>query len=117
MKSRLNKGDVLVLTQGATHYTLTLPAIEVVINRDDFSRIFVKEHDERFQTIHVLDLYHGPQRREENQYDIVYRLLLDDDYRVLLTQASFTDIRIYGDYGRSSYDETSRRLVAVAKNG
>src|SRR5690606_416228 len=56
MKNRLNKNGLLVLTQGTTHYTLTLPSIEVVVNRSDFSRIFIKEHDGRFQTIHILDL-------------------------------------------------------------
>ncbi len=51
------------------------------MNREDFSRIFVKEQDDRFQTIHVLDLYHSEKRLENNQYEIVYRILLDEDYR------------------------------------
>lgn len=55
MKDRLNKNGLLILTQGTTHFTLTLPSIEVVVNRDNFSRIFVKEHDDQFQTIHVID--------------------------------------------------------------
>jgi ubiquinone/menaquinone biosynthesis C-methylase UbiE len=42
MKNRLNKNGLLILTQGTTHYTLSLPSIEVVINKEDFSRIFVK---------------------------------------------------------------------------
>jgi len=116
MKNRLNKGGLLVLTQGTTHHTLTLPPIEVVINQEDFSRIFVKEHDNEFQTIHVLDLFHSAERLENNQYDIVYRILLDNDYRQLLSKAGFDDIQIYGDYNLSPYDETSRRLIVVAKN-
>ena len=115
MKSRLNKNGLLIFTSGTTDHTLTLPPIEVVVNREDFSRIFVKEHDERYQTIHVLDLYHSSQRMEENQYDIVYRILLDNDYRRLLSQAGFTNIELYGDYDRSPYDASSRRLIAVAK--
>ncbi len=115
MKNRLNKGGLLILTQGTTHYTLTLPPIEVVINRGDFSRVFVKEHDSRFQTIHVLDLYHSPQRMEQNQYDIVYRILLDDDYRQLLSQAGFGNIQIYADYHFGEYNKNSRRLIVVAQ--
>ncbi|HHV04777.1 MAG: class I SAM-dependent methyltransferase [Bacilli bacterium] len=115
MKNRLNKNGVLVLTQGTTHFTLTLPSIEVVVNRSDFSRIFVKEQDGRFQTIHVLDLYHSAERLESNQYDIVYRILLDEDYKKLLSQAGFTNIQIYGDYKMNAYDEKSWRLIVVAE--
>ncbi len=116
MKSRLNENGLLVLTQGTTHFTLTLPSVEVVINRKDFSRVFVKEQDNRFQTIHVLDLFHSEERCESNQYDIIYRILLDDDYKTLLSEAGFENIQIYGDYDRSSYTEKSRRLIVVAQN-
>lgn len=115
MKSRLNGSGLLIFTSGTTHHTLTLPSIEVIINREDFSRVFIKEHDNHFQTIHVLDIFHSPQRTEHNQYDIVYRILLDDDYRLLLTKAGFTDIDIYGDYDMSSYSKSSERLIVVAK--
>lgn len=115
MKNRLNKNGLLVLTSGTTHYTLTLPAIEVVVNRPDFSRVFVKEHDDFYQTIHVLDLFHSPKRLESNQYDIVYRILLDEDYRRLLSQVGFRNIQIYGDYAMHSYNRNSRRLIVVAK--
>ena len=115
MKSRLNSGGLLVFTSGTTHYNLTLPSIEVVINREDFSRVFIKEHDNYLQTIHVLDIYHSPHRQEYNQYDIVYRILLDDDYRNLLIQAGFSDIQIYGDYDMSKYNKNSQRLIVVAR--
>lgn len=115
MKNRLKKNGLLVLTQGTTHFTLTLPSIEVVVNRPDFSRVFVKEHDARFQTIHVLDLYHSTERLENNQYDIVYRILLDEDYKRLLPQAGFTSIQIYGDYQMNGYNENSWRLIVVAE--
>ncbi|EOH91688.1 class I SAM-dependent methyltransferase [Enterococcus pallens] len=115
MKNRLNEQGLLVLTQGTTHYNLQLPPIEVVVNRENFSRIFVKEQDEKFQTIHVLDLYHSQQRMENHQYDIVYRILLDEDYHRLLAKAGFREIQIYGDYQRNPYDHSSRRLIVVAK--
>jgi SAM-dependent methyltransferase len=117
MKNRLKPNGLFVLTQGATHFTLSLPAIEVVVNRSDFSRIFVKEHDDRFHTVHVLDLYHSEGRTESNQYDIVYRLLLDDDYRRLLSEAGFSDIQIYGGYDMHPYTEKSPRLIVVATPG
>jgi hypothetical protein len=116
MKNRLNKNGLLILTQGTTHYTLSLPAIEVVVNRKDFSRVFVKEHDERFQTIHVLDLFHSASRTESNQYDIVYRLLLDHDYRRLLAEAGFERVHIFGGYDMSDYTEKSWRLIVVGYN-
>ena len=116
MKSRLNENGILVLTQGTTHFNLTLPAIQVIINREDFSRVFVIEKDGNFKTIQVLDLYHSKKRTESNQYEIVYRIILDEEYKKLLTAAGFEDIKIYGDYEKSEYDENSRRLIVVAKN-
>ena len=117
MKNRLKQGGVLVLTQGTTHYTLGLPPIEVVVNRADFSRVFVKEQDGRFQTIHVLDLFHSEARTESAQYDIVYRILLDVDYRRLLTEAGYKDILIYGGYDMAAYGEKSMRLIVLAERG
>lgn len=114
MKTRLNEGGLLVLTQGTTHFSLALPPIEVVVNREDFSRVFIKEHDDTLQTIHVLDLFHSKQRNDANQYDIVYRILLDDDYQNLLAQAGFRDIHIYGDYDFTPYTKDSRHLIVVA---
>ena len=115
MKNRLNNGGILVLTQGATQATLKLPPIEVVVEREDFTRVYVKEHDDRFQTIHILDLYHSKDKLENNQYDVKYRLLFDNDYKELLSKAGFKEIHIYGDYYRNPYTEDRRRLIIVAK--
>lgn len=115
MKNRLNDNGILILTQGTTHYTINMPAIEVVVNMPDFSRVFVKEHDDYFQTIHVLDLYHSKEKIQNNQYDIVYKIILDEDYKTLLAKAGFKDIKIYGDYNRTLYNGQSKRLIIVAK--
>jgi len=115
MKNRLSKNGILVLTQGTTHFTLDLPSIQVVVNRKDFSRVFVIERSERFQTINVVDLFHSESRTESNQYEFTYRILLDGDYRRLLTEAGFTDFRIYGNYAMSDYTKNSLRLIAVAR--
>ena len=73
------------------------------------------EQDTQFQTVHVLDLFHSAGRLEQNQYDIVYRILLDDDYRALLSKAGFNNIQIYGDYQLSEYNKNSKRLIVVAE--
>ncbi len=119
MHERLRNGGILVLTQGTTQYNLSqLPPIEVVVNRDDFTRVFVKESDGTFLTIHVVDIYHSDKRREHSQYDMVYRILLDSDYRRLLSEAGFDSVQIFGDYAMTPYDElTSRRLIVVAQKG
>ena len=52
---------------------------------------------------------------ESNQYDVVYRIILDDDYRRLLANAGFEHIQVYGDYDRSPYSKESRRLIVVAQ--
>lgn len=116
MRERLNPNGLLVLTQGTTHFTLTMPSVEVVINRSDFSRIFVKEHDDEFLNIKIIDLFHSGARTEENQYDIKYRILLDDDYRELLSKAGFNKIMIYGGYDMAEYNkDNSLRLIVVAQ--
>ena len=116
MKNRLSPGGILVLTQGTTHYSLSRPPIEVIVNRPDFSRVFVKERDGKFLTIHVLDLFHSDSRIENNQYDIVYRIILDDEYKRLLTEAGYQNIQIYGDYEMNEYNENSTRLIVVAES-
>ncbi len=53
-------------------------------------------------------------RVETSQYDIVYRLLLDDDYRKLLTKTGYKNIEILGGYDGEIYNKKSARLIAVA---
>ena len=115
MKNRLNQGGLLILTQRNIHKTLSPPTIDVVANTRDFSRVAVRANDGRFQTLSVLDLFHSDSRTESNQYDIILRILLDDDHRRLLSEAGFNEISIYGDLDRSEYTEKSRLLIAIAK--
>jgi len=44
---------------------------------------------------------------------MVYRILLDDDYRNLLLKGGFKDINIYGDYNFNDYSNESKRLIVV----
>jgi SAM-dependent methyltransferase len=117
MHNCLNSGGILVLTSGTTPYTLAkTPPIEVVVNREDFSRVFIKENRDNFLTIHILDLYHSTNRMESNQYDIVNKILLDSDYERLLKQAGYSGIHIYGDYKMNQYySDSSRRIIVVAE--
>jgi len=115
MKNRLNKGGLLVVTQGNPCFTSSSPVIQVMANKRDFSRIFIREHDGRLQTLHVLDLFHSDSRTESNQYAIVLRILIGDDYRRLLSEAGFNDINIYGDLAMNEYTEKSQLLIAVAR--
>ena len=87
----------------------------MVLPEPDFSRAFVIEHDDVIQTIHILDLFHSDTRTESNQYDIVYKIILDNDYRRLLSAAGFEDVHIYGDYEMNDYTVESRRLIVVAR--
>lgn len=106
---------MLVLSSGTTEANLKLPPIEVVVNREDFSRIYVKEYDGRFQTVNIVDLYHSKERIESNQHKIVYRALHAHEYRRLLAAAGFGNVEIYGDFCKSPYDKDSPKLVVVAK--
>lgn len=121
MRDRLKSGGILVLTQGTTHKNLhDLPPIEVVVNDRDFSRIFVKElqteNDMDFLDIHILDLHHDYGSCTHNQYDMRYRLLLDDDYRRLLGEAGFSSVSVVGDYDMTPYNpDTSARMLVVAE--
>jgi ubiquinone/menaquinone biosynthesis C-methylase UbiE len=115
MKARLNKGGLLVVTQGMTHFTLSLSAIQVIVNRNDFSRVFVIERGERFQTIHILDLFHSENRTESNRYEMTRRIILDDEYKRLFSEAGFQAVKIYGGYDMSEYTEKSQRLIIVAQ--
>lgn len=45
----------------------------------------------------------------------VDQIILDEDYRKSLLKAGFKDIKIYGDYNGTTYDQNSKRLIVVAK--
>jgi len=115
MKNRLRSGGIIILSSGTTEANLKLPPIEVVVNREDFSRIFIKEYDGKLQTINIVDLFHSKERIESNQYKIVYRVLFNYDYKELLSKAGFKKVDIYGDYSGTPYDKNSRRIIVVAR--
>ncbi len=117
MRNRLLPKGILVLTQGTTDRNLLeVPPIEVVVNQPDFTRVFVKEATEDFLDIHILDIFHTFARQEHRQYDMRYRLLLEDDYRRLLLAAGFSRVSFLGDYEMTPYSKTeSTRMIVVAE--
>lgn len=117
MRSILKEKGIVILDQGTTHNSLKLNRrFDVVINNKDFSRIFVKDIAGNLQTINILDLYHSDIENKHEQFKVTYRILLDEDYRNLLSAAGFNKINILGGYDMSAYDPNSSwRLIAVAQ--
>lgn len=117
IRNRLNSKGILIMTQGSTHHTLQdRYRFDLLVNRRDFSRIFVRDVDDNFQTFHFLDVYHGARRDEMKVHTIRLRIILDDEYRLLLGEAGFSWVHIYGGFDMAPYDrEKSRRLIVVAE--
>jgi 2-polyprenyl-3-methyl-5-hydroxy-6-metoxy-1,4-benzoquinol methylase len=117
MRGRLHPGGLFVATQSTAHRTLGDEyRVNLVANNADFTRLLLRDIDGQFQTIRVVDVFHGGGRFDMKTHDIRIRLLLDDDYRELLAAAGFSDIRLYGGYDRSDYDRTaSWKLIVTAR--
>jgi glycine/sarcosine N-methyltransferase len=117
MRGRLDPKGVLLITQSTTHSTLRSEfRFDLVANTRDFSRVFARDIEEHFQTIHILDVFHSEERHGLERHDIRIRIILDEEYRALLKEAGFSDVHIYGSYGRQAYDRgTSMKLIVVAR--
>ena len=116
MRGRIRPGGVLITTQSTTHRTLKDDfRFDLVVNNRDFSRVFARDIEEHFQTVHMLDVFHGEQRRGMERHDIRIRIILDEEYRALLQEAGFAKINVYGGYDRRPYDPSaSMKLIVVA---
>ena len=116
MRRRIAPGGVLILTQGTTHRTLQSEyRFDLVVNNRDFSRVFARDIEEHFQTIHILDVFHSEGRMDMQQHDIRIRVLLDEEFRDLVREAGFASVSILGGYDGGPYDRTtSMKLIVVA---
>ena len=116
MRRCIAPGGVLILTQGTTHRTLQSEfRFDLVVNNRDFSRVFARDIEEHFQTIHVLDVFHSNERMGMKQHDIRIRIVLDEEYRELLQEAGFSTVAVLGGYDGRPYDRTSSmKLIVVA---
>jgi ubiquinone/menaquinone biosynthesis C-methylase UbiE len=117
MRGVLKSGGIVVIDQGTTHSSIEPDRrFELIVNNRDISRMFVKDVKENMQTIHIIDIYHSDLANCLEHYSVVYRILLDDDYRRLMKSAGYKNIRIFGGHDMSAYDpDTSQRLIAVAE--
>ncbi|MDD3023838.1 MAG: class I SAM-dependent methyltransferase [Syntrophomonadaceae bacterium] len=117
MRNRLNNNGILIMTQGTTHLTLQDKfRFDLVVNNKNLSRILVRDIEKGFQTFNYIDVYHNNKRAEMKIYSIHQKIILDDDYRLLLSYAGFSKIYIYGGYDMVPYDkEKSWRLIVIAE--
>jgi SAM-dependent methyltransferase len=117
MKERLRDDGVLIITQGTTHRTLGDEyRFSLVVNKPDFTRLFVRDIEEHFQSIHIMDIFHSADHNEMKQHDIRIRIILDDEYLSLMKEAGFSRVELFGGYDRSPYDrEHSWKMIVVAR--
>lgn len=117
IRSRLNDKGILVMTQGTTHLTLQDKyRFDLIVNTNIFSRVFVRDVEDGFQTFHYLDIHHSNRRDEMETHSVRLKIILDDEYRQLLNQAGFNKVHIYGGFDMAPYDrEKSRRLIVIAQ--
>ncbi len=117
MREVLRDGGSLVLSQGMCDRQLKeRPRFIPVINTRDFSRVFAIEYFDETLRINVLDLFHSENEQDFKVCSFEYRIILQDDYERLLTQAGYSERQYYGDYRFDPYDkERSNRLLVVAR--
>ena len=117
MKKILNKGGLLILTQGTTDKQWNeKPRFILGPSHDNASRVFVIDYDGEGATYNMLDLHHPKGQNSLQSWSITYKkVFLQDDHKNLLGASGFKDIRFYGDYDFSAYDkQTSNRLISTA---
>ncbi len=117
IRGRLNDKGILVMTQGTTHLTLQDKyRFDLIVNHNNFSRVFVRDVEDGMQIFHYLDIYHSSRRDEMETHSVRLKIILDDEYRSLLSQAGFSRVHLYGGLDMAPYDrEKSRRLIVVAE--
>ncbi len=117
IRNRLNNDGILVMTQDTTHLTLQDRfRFDLMENNKNFSRIFVRDIDNGFQTLNYLDVYHSNKRDEMINHSIHLKIILDDEYRLLLSEAGFSKVHVYGGFDMAPYNkEKSWRLIVVAE--
>ncbi len=117
MYKRLNMNGILVMTQGTTHLTLQNQfRFSLVINNQDFSRLYVRDIEDGFQMVNILDIFHSTTKNEMKKHSMKLKILLDDDFKCLLKEAGFKKVELYGDYQMNSYQkDNSWKLIVVAQ--
>ena len=118
MHAVLREGGLLILTQGMTEKLWRERRRFILdVNTPDVSRLFVIDYLERGVRFNILDVFHSEKESGPKVWSMVHpHVLFSDDYRRLLGEAGFSDVRLFGGYGFEAYDaETSNRLIVVAR--
>lgn len=113
MHQVLNDKGLLIISQGTTDRMCEeKPRFIPVVNRPDFSRVFVIDYTERGARFNILDLFHGRSRTEFKVWTREYeQILLRDDHDRLLAEAGFSDTKFYGSYSFAPYERTSSDIL------
>jgi len=117
MRMWLNDGGILIMSQGTTHLTLQDKfRFDLVVNNKEFTRIFVRDINDGFQTINIIDIYHSDNESRMETNSVHIKIILDDEYKSLLYDAGFSKVNIYGGFDMCPYDkENSWKLIVVAE--
>lgn len=113
MRAVLAEGGIVIISQGTTDKMWKeRPRFIPVVNRADFSRIFVIDYTESGARYNVLDLFHDGSRTEFKVWTREYRrILFKADYERLLLDAGFKAVEFYGSYAGTPYDERASDLL------
>lgn len=113
----LNRGGILVLTQGITDKQWAeKPRFLPMVNTRDFSRVCVIDYLDKGARYNILDLFHTEEVTDFKVWSIDYlQILLRNHFDRLLRAVGFKTIEFYSTYSFDRYDiESSNRLIVVA---
>ena len=118
MKNVLRDNGIVIIYQGITHSSLKPEnRIQIAVDTDDFIRISLRDIHGDIQTITVIDVINNINNQKTLEtYSVDYKMLFDNDYQVLLQQAGFKNIQIFGDFKQNEYDpNVSTKIIVVAE--
>jgi glycine/sarcosine N-methyltransferase len=113
----LNKGGILVLSQGLTDKQWqNKPRFIPAVNTREFSRVFVIDYFEQGARYNILDIFHTDKLCDFKVWSIDFaHILLKDDLERLLKLSGFSRIDFFGTYSFELYaKETSDHLICIA---
>jgi ubiquinone/menaquinone biosynthesis C-methylase UbiE len=118
MRALLRPSGILVFDQGQTDASMHNPERFVpVVNTRDHTRMLVVDYSGDTATVNLCDFVHTENGSEFKHAAVRIRIRLQESWRQILREAGFVDVEYFGDWKSTPYDkESSRRLIAVAKN-
>lgn len=118
MRAVLREDGLLILTQGMTDKLWRSQQRFILdVNTPEVSRLFVIDYLEHGARFNILDVCHSEKESGLKVWSMEHPyVLFGDDYRRMLGEAGFSDVRLFGSYGFDAYDtENSNRLIVVAR--